>query len=108
MARKATKKDRLTEDVRTRVSPGQRERIFAAATKADQSPSDFIREAALHRAEHILSGTQTAYEALQDFVGALEAPVTRSAGTGAGLKSILEARRSGPRRQAAGPGEPSN
>lgn len=93
MARERTNIERLTEDVRTRVSPIQHARILAAARMSNLSPATFIRDAALVRAEQVLAGEVSAFEQLADFIGVLNKPVTRSARTGRGLVEVLKQRR---------------
>lgn len=92
MNRPSKSGERLTEDVKTRLSRSQRELILRAAALARQTPADFVREAALKRAEETLSASLTAYDAFKDFIGCLSAPVTLSAGTGQAFADIVRQR----------------
>lgn len=93
MAREKRSVERLTEEVRTRVSPSQQARIRAAARMINLSPADFIRAAALMRAEQVLSGEFSAFEQQGSSIGVLNKPITRSSRTGLGLVEILKQRR---------------
>ncbi len=60
------------EDLGARFSASQKERVLAAAAKAKVSPSEFIREAVLGKADTILADDLVA--AFGSFVGLINDP----------------------------------
>ncbi len=93
VARPDERNERMTRDIRTRVSPSQRDRILAAALRLSTTPADFIRAAALSRAEAVLEGDAGTAGRFEPYIGMLAAPVTRSTASGRDVASLMRRRR---------------
>ena len=69
MSRAAGKADRKESEVAARLTPTQKERVLAAAAQARMTPSEFVREAVLSKADAILA--QDALAPFGQFIGLL-------------------------------------
>ncbi len=78
MAREARRAEPKGEELGARFSASQKKRVLAAAAKAHLSPSDFVRDAVIGKADAVLADDLLA--AFGEFVGLVSDPTLAGSG----------------------------